>query len=165
MAKPFLPDDLFQYREVSTVHCTPGTDVAACAVTNPDQGSDGYQSAIWLVPLDGGRPFQFTAGTSKDSEPKWAPDGSRLAFVSSREDGQPQVHVIRKDGGEARRLTRLKQGVVTMAWSPDAKRLLATAPVAVDPSAKGERNSTPPQDGPQVVWRLPYKSDGIGYLL
>jgi dipeptidyl aminopeptidase/acylaminoacyl peptidase len=163
--KPFLPEDLLLYRSITAIDCVDTVDYAACAVKTPDREADGYRSAIWLVPLEGGAPVQFTSGTASDNYPKWSPDGSRLAFVSSREHGLPQVHVIDRDGGEARCLTRMKQGVVAMEWSPDGTRLLVTAPVKVDPAARGER-SGPPQEGtPQVVWRLPYKSDGLGFIL
>jgi dipeptidyl aminopeptidase/acylaminoacyl peptidase len=165
MGQPFEPADLLRYHTIGSIHCTPGVDAAACTVRSPDADGDTYRSSVWLVPLDGRSPFQFTSGTSNDSDPQWSPDGSRLAFVSSRGGSVPQLHVIRREGGEARQVSRLKNGVVSFAWGPDGTRFLATALIPVDSSAKGERNSTARDEGPQVVWRLPYKSDGLGFLL
>jgi dipeptidyl aminopeptidase/acylaminoacyl peptidase len=161
----FLPEDLLNYRSISAIDCVDTVDFAACAVKTPDPASDGYRSAIWLVPLKGGPPVQFTSGSGSDNYPRWSPDGSRLAFVSSRDEGSPQIYLMDRTGGEARALTHMKQGVVAMEWSPDSTRLLVTAPVNVDPAARGERGSTPTNGGPHVVWRLPYKSDGLGFVL
>src|SRR5437868_3846546 len=98
--KSFEVEDLFELHLIEDLDCRPGLDVAACAVTRADRKRDGYQSALWLVPLDGSAPRQLTAGTSRDDYPRWAPDGQRLAFVSDR-SGTPQVFVIHRDGGEA----------------------------------------------------------------
>ena len=72
-------------------------------------------------PVDGSEPpRRFTTGERRDGEPRWSPDGTRLAFVSSRAEKEPgQLYVIPLRGGEAQRLTKLKEDVSDVAWSPD----------------------------------------------
>ena len=42
---------------------------------------------VWTAPLDGqGKPEQLFFDRGKDSDLRWSPDGSRLAFVSDRRD-------------------------------------------------------------------------------
>jgi dipeptidyl aminopeptidase/acylaminoacyl peptidase len=51
---------------------------------------------------------------------------------------------------------------------PDGATLLVTSAVAVDPDLHGARGEPPPPRGPktpEVAWKLPYKSDGMGYML
>jgi dipeptidyl aminopeptidase/acylaminoacyl peptidase len=164
--KSFTPSDLLLYRSVEAIDCKPGLDYAACTVRSPDQESNGYRSVIWLIPLDGGAPRQFTSGRGKDSSPKWSSDGALLAFSASRDSEHPQIQIISRHGGEAREVSHFRDGVVSFSWAPDGKTFAATAKIKVDPSAKGRRSAEPPQaNAPQVVWRLPYKSDGIGYTL
>ena len=62
--------------------------------------------------------------------PLWSPDGTRLAFLSDREPGLGrQVYVMRRDFGEAERLTRTDGRIAssaaqqTFAWSPDGSRI------------------------------------------
>lgn len=47
--------------------------------------------------------------------------------------------------------------------------LRATAAVVVDPDLRGRPSDAPAPArsaaAPEVVWRLPYKQDGVGYLL
>ena len=159
-------DDLYEFRQVEEVHSVRDLDVAACAVTWADRGDDAYRSCIWLVPLTGDPPLQLTPGTFRDKQPRWAPDRRRLGFISDRSGGTPQAFIIARDGGEARVATDLPNGVVAFEWSPDGERLIVLGTLKVDPEARGQRSDPPQGDaGPQVVWRLPYKSDGMGYLL
>jgi hypothetical protein len=69
---------------------------------------------------------QVTSGRG-DSDPDWAPDRRRIAFV--RQDPgkrSSSLYVIRRDGGGLQRLTRGEQVVTMPAWRGDG-RLLAYA--------------------------------------
>ncbi len=82
-----------------------------------------YRSSIWLS-RDGQPALQFTAGVNKDTSPRFSPDGTQLAFLSSRpvagmEKERAQLFVMATSGGEARALTRLASGVANPQWSPD----------------------------------------------
>lgn len=165
MSKPFSVDDLYRYRSVKEIRCAPRRTQAACVVHSVDRDADAYRSAIWLVPLDEGEPWQATAGTGKDDTPRWSQDGRHLAFVSDRAGGTPQVFLLRLDGGEARQVTRLPGGVVTFSIAPDGKRLLVVGTVQVDSRKRGATGEPPQGEVPQVCWRVPYKLDGSGFIL
>src|SRR2546426_675593 len=47
---------------------------------------------------------KVTEDTTAATEPAFSPDGSRLAFVSTR-DGQPEIYIMDADGTDAARLT------------------------------------------------------------
>lgn len=93
---------------------------------------EGYETALWIVPTDGGEPPRpFTAGP-RDGAPRWSPDGRHVAFLRAEkgEDGKPrpsQLHVIPATGGEARALTDLPRGAGSPDWSPDGRRLAFTS--------------------------------------
>nr|WP_202549138.1 S41 family peptidase [Streptomyces sp. SID8352] len=59
---------------------------------------------VWLAPLDGGRAWRVSADNVPVSHPRISPDGTTVAWTSTR-DGAPEVHVAPVDGGPARRLT------------------------------------------------------------
>jgi TolB protein len=52
-----------------------------------------------------------------DSYPTWSPDGSLIAFVSSR-DGNSEIYVMRADGSAVQRLTNNAAWDGQPNWSP-----------------------------------------------
>ncbi len=94
---------------------------------------DGYlehrRSHIHLVDVPGGKTVQVTSGDYDDSTPRWSPDGTRLAFVSSRE-GEPDrennsdIYVVdAREGASPTRLTRWHGPDDTPEWSPDGSEI------------------------------------------
>ena len=43
---------------------------------------------IYTMPINGGKPVQFTKGLAFDSHPKFSPDGTKLLFISDRTGGE-----------------------------------------------------------------------------
>src|SRR2546429_33952 len=52
----------------------------------------------------------------------WSPDGTRIAWVSTR-DKNPEIYVVGADGKNVRRLTNDSGFDYNPQWSPDGKRL------------------------------------------
>src|SRR5690349_14021366 len=116
-----VSEDLFRMKFISGAKLSPDGKRAAYGLTSTNTEKDKDFSAIWLVDVASGESRQFTSGTANDSSPIWSPDGKQIAFLSTRGEGEkPQIYLIPVDGGEARALTSLKQGVGGgIAWSPD----------------------------------------------
>ena len=168
MNRPFTVQDLYLHRKITALHCAPGLDLAACAVRSADRENDSYVSCIWAFALDGSMARQMTQGPL-DQTPCWSPTGDRLAFLSSRAGGSPQVFLMQRDGGEARQVGRFGESVTQIHWAPHGRSMGVCAAVRVDPELRGRPSSAPPPErkasAPEIAWRLPYKEDGIGYLL
>jgi dipeptidyl aminopeptidase/acylaminoacyl peptidase len=114
--------------------------MAAYVLVSWAKKDEHHQSAIWVAPVDpeAGAPRQFTAGEANDRQPRWSPDGCRLAFLSDRTArGTAQIHVMPASGGEAVELTHGKKGAGDFAWSPDGSSIAFTS--ADDPTEEDER--------------------------
>ena len=97
------------------------------AVGRADVDENKTTSALWLMPVDKSAPARrLTAGTKKDREPRFSPDGRRVAFTSDR-DGAPQIYLLDLAGGEPQKLTSAVEGFGGPIWSPDGKFLLAAS--------------------------------------
>ncbi|MDB5929026.1 MAG: peptidase [Polaromonas sp.] len=163
----FTIQDLFLHQKLTDLHCLPGLGQAAATVQSVDREGDTYASCIWAFSADGSAPRQLTRGPKQDQSPRWSPQGDQLAFLSSRAGGVSQLYVMPLDGGEARQVGPARQSVSALRWMPDGQSLLVTAQVTKNPDLRGALGEAPPRPGnaPEVCWRLPYKSDGVGYIL
>jgi dipeptidyl aminopeptidase/acylaminoacyl peptidase len=100
-----------------------GERVAFVRLTADDDETTG--ATIYVVPIGGDEPRQFTASDGVDGQPRWSPDGSMLAFASTRGEGdRQQLWLLPTGGGEARRVTSVVGGIGDLAWSPDGSMLL-----------------------------------------
>ena len=115
------------------VECPPTRSIriTTTEVTDPDVAvsSDGR----WLVftalghlfqlPAAGGEAKQLTFGPYYDAAPAISPDGSKVAFISDRENlSQGNVFFLDLASGEIRRLTN-EFWADRPAWSPDGKSI------------------------------------------
>jgi tricorn protease len=96
---------------------------------SPDGGTLAFDwdGDIWSVPTTGGVARRLTNHPARDREPRFAPDGKQLAFISER-SGSPQVHVMAANGGTPRQLTYHTAGCSLQEWCPDGQHLLLNAP-------------------------------------
>lgn len=187
MPRPPRPDDLYRLRVPADPRVSPDGRLAVVTVKTAAPGRDGYRSALWAVPLEGGEARQLTLGVRHDHHARFAPDGGAIAFLSDRrhvveeepgagdpkerEDGT-QVYLLPREGGEARRLTDLPRGVDEFAWSPDGRSLVVRtasrgATRAEDAKRRGRDGKRGPLDPPpsdlHYIDRLDYMLNGAGF--
>lgn len=156
--RAMTPEDLYEISWLGECDISPDGERIAVVVTRMDRESDSYKSAIWVIDAAGGEPRQFTAGTKRDTSPRWSPDGAWLAFVSERGEDKPQLALISVAGGESRLATNLPLGAGIPTWSPDGTRLAFSA-----------KTGTPPDPDPKKakpyrrISSLKYRLNGQGF--
>ena len=83
---------------------------------------------IWRVRTDGTDRRRLTFGESDTGSPAWFPDGNKIAFASSRGEGEePQIFSMYVDGGEAWQVTEHEGGVSQFSIAPNGESILFTA--------------------------------------
>ncbi|MDX2540259.1 S41 family peptidase [Streptomyces sp. WI04-05B] len=108
---------------------------------------------VWVAPLDGGRAWRVSADNVPVNHPRISPDGTRLAWTSTR-DGAPEVHVAPIDGGSSRRLTYWGSWRTQVrGWTPDG-RVLAISTQGQASLRRSWARAVPLDGGPATV--LPY---------
>src|SRR5713226_6887667 len=128
-ARPFTIDDLLKVRRVSDPQLSPDGRWIAYTVADTDKSANKRTTQIYLISIDGGDPRQLTNEKQSSSQPRWSPDGKRLAFVSAR-DGEPQIWTIDlAESAQAKKITNLSTGVDGPVWSPDGMWIAFTSEV------------------------------------
>src|ERR1700681_2882512 len=99
------PEDYFAFQFINDARISPDGRQVAYVLTAIDQKKNRRNSSIWLVATDGkSAPRRLTADGVNSNSPRWSPDGSRLAFLSSRstepaatpgaEAPRPQIYIL-----------------------------------------------------------------------
>ena len=118
----------------------------AFTVNRPPKGATQGQE-IWMLDVPTHRLWRFTHSPKSDRFPRWAPDGTRLAFLSDREE-RAQIYLIPSDGGEAEALTEGENAVASFEWSPDGRKIAFLAP---EPKTEVEKKREKDKDDARVV--------------
>jgi len=129
-------EDYFAFQNIGDAHLSPDGKQVAYVLTTVDQKRNRRDNGIWVVATDGkSAPRRLTAEGVNSTVPRWSPDGTRVAFLSTRgtaaagetEALGPQIYILHLDGGEAQALTHLKNGAGVFQWSPDGKRFVVVS--------------------------------------
>ncbi len=137
---PFTFEDMMKLKRVGEPEVSPDGRWVIFSVVDVDLEANTKTPHIWIVPTTGGQEREIIADQDAD-RPRWAPDGKRFTFLSTKEGGS-QVWVADFDGaqGIVRDVTRLTE-IATEAggelWSPDGKNILFTSDVY--PECDGRR--------------------------
>ena len=78
----------------------------------------GGARQLFTLSLRGGYPTQLTATAQPISDPRWSPDGRRIAYV--RDD---EIWVMEADGSRVSKVVGKPEGGRQPRWSPDGRRL------------------------------------------
>jgi imidazolonepropionase-like amidohydrolase/Tol biopolymer transport system component len=80
---------------------------------------------IYTMPIAGGTPTRIAEGLSYDQQPRFSPDGKRIAFTSDRGGGD-NIWLMNLDGSDKRQLTKEDFRLLNQpSWSPDGRFIVA----------------------------------------
>lgn len=98
---------------------------------NVDVAPDGRTIAfdllgdIYTMPIEGGTPTRIAEGLAYEHQPRFSPDGKRIAFVSDRGGGD-NIWLMNRDGSDKRQLSKEDFRLLNQpSWSPDGQFIVA----------------------------------------
>lgn len=106
-------------------------DVTEGTWMNVDVSPDGRRIAfdllgdIYVMPIGGGAPTRIAEGLPFEMQPRFSPDGTKIAFTSDRGGGD-NIWIMNADGSDKRQLTNESFRLLNQPeWSPDGRYIAA----------------------------------------
>jgi Tol biopolymer transport system component len=140
----FTFEDMMSLKRVAEPVPSPDGKWVLFSAVDVDLASNKKTPHIWIVPLAAPKAADGATGVppvearerglipDQDGDrPRWAPDGKRFAFISTKEGGA-QVWIADFDSGAGsvsgvHKLTALATEASGELWSPDGKNILFTS--------------------------------------
>ncbi|MBR2172182.1 amidohydrolase family protein [Sphingopyxis sp.] len=98
---------------------------------NVDVAADGRTIAfdllgdIYTMPIEGGTPTRIAEGLAYEHQPRFSPDGKRIAFVSDRAGGD-NIWLMNRDGSDKKQISKEDFRLLNQpSWSPDGQFIVA----------------------------------------
>jgi dipeptidyl aminopeptidase/acylaminoacyl peptidase len=129
---PFTFEDMMKLKRVGEPEVSPDGKWVIFSVVDVNLEANTKTPHIWIVPKAGGQEREIIADQDAD-RPRWAPDGKRFAFLSTKKDGS-QVWIAEFDGASGtvagvHKVTSIETEASGELWSPDGAHILFTSDV------------------------------------
>lgn len=120
---PFSVNDLLAMERLGDPRVSPDGRWVAFTVRTTDMEANKGRTDVWLLDLATKGTRRLTTHEANDTNPRFAPDGRSVFFLSTR-SGSSQVWTLPLDGGEAGPVTKLPVDVDAFEVFPEGRRLL-----------------------------------------
>jgi len=160
--------DVFQLEYANQPKISPDGDYVVYERRGFDILKDRSTSSLWLLSTDDRNiHHKLTSRDTRESNPVWSPDGTKIAFTSSKGEGN-EIYVYWTDTGVTARLTQLEGSPSNLTWSPNGSQIAFTMKIAEKPPVitklpskpKGAKWAPPAR----ITDRLKHEADGVGYV-
>ncbi len=131
--RPFTARDMHAMQRLSNPQPSPDGRRLVYVERTTDFAANKGRNDLWLIDLDGSNPTRLTSDVASDTEPRWAPDGKGLYFLSTR-SGSSQVWWMPIPGTDkdAVQVTHLPLDVSNLLVAPDGSHLAFSLEVFPD---------------------------------
>ncbi|MEW5925379.1 MAG: S9 family peptidase [Candidatus Zixiibacteriota bacterium] len=154
--------DICHLNVITSVAMSPDETKIAYTVETVSDDRKKYFSRLFVADVATGENRQYTFGENTDHSPVWSPDGSQIAFISSR-NKRSGIYVIPYAGGAERKIIEEDGSFSGLNWTPDGKELVYGFRFNDSHDITDEKEKKEPPLYRHIT-RLFYRLDGLGFM-
>jgi len=125
---PFSIDALYKLKKAADPQISPNGKKILFTVTSYNLEEGSSNSDIYVMNSDGKNLQRLTSNTGADYHPRWAPDGKKFLFLSSRHNGV-QIWEMPAAGGEPVQLTDFYTEAADAEWAGNSGNIIFSSTV------------------------------------
>jgi len=145
--KAFEALDVFELEYAGDPQISPDGTVVVYRRTGFDIMKDRSKGNLWIIHSDGTNHHKLTSFNGNESQARWSPDGTKIAYVASTLEGS-ELFVYWVASGTTAKLSQLENSPSGLSWSPDGKWLSFSAMEYIAPPVIA---SMPKKSGHQLL--------------
>jgi dipeptidyl aminopeptidase/acylaminoacyl peptidase len=152
--RPVTPEDVYAFKEITAIEVSPDGKTLAYTIERADRKEDSFRHELWLMSSEGTGARRVCRPADDCTDPKFSPDGKRVAYLSDAND-TTQLWIARVGEGRGHAITDLREAIGDFDWSPDGGRLVFT---------KGDPDTRKTDNAPWVITGSQIQRDGEGFV-
>ena len=114
--------DVFDLQYAQDPQISPNGDWVVYRRMGFDVMKDRAWGNLWMLKSDGSQHQKLTSREVSESGPKWSPDGDRIVFTSSTDEGS-EIYIYWVSSGNLAKISQLPFSPSSLTWSPDGTQL------------------------------------------
>ncbi len=151
--RPVLPEDTYRLKEITALETTPDGSTIAYTIERADEKGDSFRRELWTADAEGMHARRLCRPADDCTDPKFSPDGKRLAYRSDATGGK-QLWIARVGGGRGRAITESRETIGDFDWSADGTTIVFE---------KDDAAVRKTETAPWVITGTQIQTDGRGF--
>ncbi|MFT5821953.1 MAG: dipeptidyl aminopeptidase/acylaminoacyl peptidase [Crocinitomix sp.] len=155
------PELLWKLKRVGNIQVSPDGEQVLFSLKTYDLEKNGGSTELYIVPAEGGTPKQITNRKGSEFDAQWRPDGNKIGFLATPDDGSSTaIFEMNPDGTALKQLSFEAGQINGFKYFPDGKKVVFIKDVKLNRVKSQEIVSDLPQSNARVIDDLMYRHWG-----
>lgn len=164
---PFQSLDVFELEWATDPQISPDGKQIVYKRNGFDIMNDKADGSLWIISTDGTAHRKMTSREVSESQASWSPNGDRVVFASTTEEGS-EIYVYWTQTGQIAKISQLSKSPSSLTWSPDGQWIAFNMFVSQKPPVIAKLPEKPKgakwTEPARITDRLKHEADGSGYM-